>query len=100
MDTPFLTRVESRWNALSRAPGSAQARSLASRPSGTELLIEIRTREARATITARETSRTLRIVVHRFKDERVLFDGSCPTDLDLERRLGSLCTDLSASPFA
>ena len=100
MDTPFLFGIESRWNALSRAPGSARIRSFATRPSGTELLIEVSTSEARATISARETSQYLRIVVQRFKDERVLCDGTCPTDLERERWLGLLCDDLSASPFA
>lgn len=100
MDTPFLCGIESRWNALSRAPGSAQVRSVASRPNEAELLIEVLTSEARATISAREASRHLRIVVQRFKDERVLCDGTCPTDLERERWLGLLCNDLSASPFA
>lgn len=100
MDTPFLCAIERRWNALSRTPGSAQVQSLASRPSGAELLIEVLTREARATISAQERLRQLRIVVQRFKDERVLCDGRCPTDLELDRRLAMLCTDLSASPFA
>jgi hypothetical protein len=100
MDAAFLSRVERRWSSLCRASGTAQARNVTSRPSNSELLIEVETREAKATIAARETPPSLRIVVHRFKDERVLCDGSCPTDLELDRRLGLLCTDLSASPFS
>ena len=100
MDAAFLSRVERRWSSLCRASGTAQARNVTSRPSNSELLIEVETREAKATIAARETPPSLRIVVHRFKDERVLCDGNCPTDLELDRRLGLLCTDLSASPFS
>lgn len=100
MDSNFLSRVERRWNYFSRAPSTVQARNIISKPSNSELLIEVETREAKATIAARETPPTLRIVVRRFKDERVLCEGSCPTDLELDRRLGLLCTDLSASPFA
>lgn len=100
MDLAFLSRVERRWSALCRVPGTAQSRNVISRPSNSELLIEVETREAKATIAARETPPSLRIVVHRFKDERVLCEGNCPTDLELDRRLGLLCTDLSASPFA
>ena len=100
MDSNFLSTVERRWSALCRAPGTAQARNVISKPSNSELLIEVETREAKATIAARETPPSLRIVVRRFKDERVLCEGSCPTDLELDRRLGLLCTDLSVSPFA
>ena len=100
MDLAFLSRVERRWSALCRVPGTAQSRNVISRPSNSELLIEVETREAKATIAARETPPSLRIVVRRFKDERVLCEGGCPTDLELDRRLGLLCTDLSASPFA
>lgn len=100
MDAAFLDQVESRWRALSRSASAAPCRSRVSRPGTTELRIEVETNEARAVIAAWEASRTLRIVVHRFKDERVLFDGRCSTELELERKLGALCTELSASPFA
>jgi hypothetical protein len=100
MDVAFLSKVERRWSSLCRAPGTAHIRNLTSRPSNSELLIEVETSEAKATIAAREAPPALRIVVRRFKDERVLCEGSCPTDIELDRRLGLLSTDLSASPFA
>ena len=100
MDLAFLSKVERRWSSLCRAPGTAQVRNVISKPSNSELLIEVETREAKAAIAARDTPPSLRIVVRRFKDERVLCEGSCPTDLELDRRLGLLCTDLSVSPFA
>lgn len=100
MDVDFLSRVERRWNSLCRAPGTAQCRNITSQPSNSELMIEVETREARASITARASPPYLRIVVHRFKDERVLCEGGCPTDFELDRRLGLLSTDLSASPFS
>jgi hypothetical protein len=99
MDAAFLDRVENRWHALIRSASAAACRSRVSRPRTGELRIEVETNEAQAVIAAWESSRTLRIVVHRFKDDRVLFDGGCPTDHELERRLGSLCSELSASPF-
>ena len=100
MDVAFLSRVERRWSSLCRAPGTAETRNVTFRPSSSELLIEVETREAKATIAAREAPPSLSIVVRRFKDERVLCEGPCPTDLELDRRLGLLCTDLSASPFS
>lgn len=100
MATPFLSLVEQRWNARRRAPSSVPARSHATRPSPAELLIEVETTEARATIAASEHPRTLHIVVHRFKNDQVVFDGPCTTDAALDRGLDALCTDLSASPFA
>ena len=100
MKVTFLSRVERRWSALCRAPGAAHTRDVISHPSNSELLIEVETREAKATIAARESPPSLSIVVLRWKDERVLCEGSCPTDLELDRRLGLLCTDLSASPFS
>jgi hypothetical protein len=100
METPFLSQVEDRWNAMRRMPSCAHARSTASRPGITSLVIQVETREAQATITASEALRRLDIVVHRFKQESVLCDGPCASDLDIDRRLRSLCTELSASPFA
>lgn len=100
MGTAFLSLVDSRWNALSRSASCAPCRNRVSRPAPMQLRIEIETNEARAVIAAQESPRTLRIVVHRFKDEQTLHDGACPTDGELERRLRSLCTELSASPFA
>jgi hypothetical protein len=100
METPFLSQVEDRWNAMRRMPSCTHARSVASRLGTTNLVIQVETREAQATITASEALRTLDIVVHRFKQESVLCEGPCPSDLDIDRRLRSLCTELSASPFA
>lgn len=100
MDTPFLSLVEDRWNALRRAADCAQARSVASRPAPGQLLIEVETREARATIAAQESPRTLQIIVYRFRNVRTLCEGSCATKAELEHRLVSLSVDLSASPFA
>lgn len=100
METSFLTQVEDRWNALRRMPSCVHARSEASRQDTTRLVIQVETGEAKATITAAEGPRTLDITVYRFKDERVLSEGPCPSHLELARRLRSLCTELSASPFA
>jgi hypothetical protein len=80
-------------------PGAAEMRCLVSRPSSSELLIEVVTGEAHARIAAREHMRMMQVVVRRFKNEKILFDGSGATDLEMERVLGSLLTDLSASPF-
>lgn len=100
MDTSFLTQVEDRWNALRRMPSCVHARSEASRKGASHLVIRVETGEAKATITATEGLRTLDITVCRFKDERVLTEGPCPSDLEVDKRLRSLCTELSASPFA
>ena len=100
MDTPFLTQVEDRWNALRRMPSCVHARSEASREGASHLVIRVETGEAQATITAIEGLKTLDITVHRFKEEKVLSEGPCTSDLELDRRLRSLCTELSASPFA
>jgi hypothetical protein len=100
MDTDFLSLVEDRWNALRRAADCAQTLSVASRPAPRQLLIEVETREAKATIAAQETPRTLEITVYRFRNVRTLCEGFCATEAELERRLVSLSVDLSASPFA
>jgi hypothetical protein len=96
----FLSFVEDRWNALRRAPGSAHMRSMASRPDPSKLQIRIETSEAKASITAREAMKSLTISVYRFKDQRVLSDGPCDSNAEVDRRLQALWVDLSASPFA
>jgi hypothetical protein len=100
METPFLSQVEDRWNAMLRMPSCAPARSTASRPGSGRLVIRVETGEAKATIAATEPLRTLDITVQRFKEERVLSDGPCHSDHEVDQRLRSLCTELSASPFA
>jgi hypothetical protein len=82
--------VELRTTATSFAQSLAQAR----------LIIKIQTNEAKATITATEQLSTLELIVHRFKNEKMLFRGSCSTNSEIDRRLLSLLIDLSASPFA
>jgi hypothetical protein len=100
METPFLSQVEDRWNAMRRMPSCAPARSTASRPGSGRLVIRVETGEAKATIAAMEALRTLDITVQRFKEERVLSEGPCHSDHEVDQRLRSLCTELSASPFA
>ena len=100
MDNAFLAYVEGRWDSLRRAPGSASIRSMASRPDPSKLQIRIETSEAKASITAREAMKSLTISVYRFKDQRVLSDGPCDSNAEVDRRLQALWVDLSASPFA
>lgn len=100
MNTSFLSRVENRWNILRRSPGCGHIRSFITCPSTTELVIKIQTNEATATITARQAMNTLEVSVHRFKDRRILSEGSCRSDAELDHRLRRLCTELSVSPFA
>lgn len=100
METPFLAQVEDRWTAMRRMPSCCLARSAASRPGSGRLVIRVETGEAKATISAAEAQRTLDITVQRFKEERVLSEGPCHSDHEVDQRLRSLCTELSASPFA
>jgi hypothetical protein len=100
MEAPFLSQVEDRWNAIRRMPSCAPARSTASRPGSGRLVIHVETGEAKAMIVASQALRTLDITVQRFKEERVLSEGPCHSDHEVDQRLRSLCTELSASPFA
>jgi hypothetical protein len=100
MEKPFLSHVEERWNALRLEARCATARSTLTRPDRGQLRIAIETREARASVIAREALRTLDITVHRFRDDRTLAEGPCASDADVDRRLQRLFTDLTASPFA
>ena len=100
METPFLSHVEERWNALRLEARSASARSTLTRPQPGQLRIAIETPEARASVTAHEAQRTLDIVVHRFRDDRTLAEGPCASDAEADRRLQRLYIDLTASPFA
>jgi hypothetical protein len=69
-------------------------------PDPSKLQIRIETSEAKASITAREAMKSLTISVYRFKDQRVLSDGPCDSNAEVDRRLQALWVDLSASPFA
>lgn len=100
METPFLSQVEDRWNAMRRMPSCAPARSTASHPGSGRLVIRVETGEAKAMIVATQALRTLDITVQRFKEERVLSEGPCHSVQEIDQRLRSLCTELSASPFA
>ena len=100
MEATFLDRVEDRWNVLRRSSGCGHIRSVVLRPTISELLIRVQTNEATATVTARQAMQTLDISVHRFKNNQVLSDGPCRSELELDRRLLKLCTELSASPLA
>ena len=62
--------------------------------------LRVETGEAKAMIVATQALRTLDITVQRFREERVLSDGPCHSVHEIDQRLRSLCTDLSASPFA
>ena len=85
---------------MQRTLSCVQLHSVATRPSLTELLIEIETNEAKASIIARERQKTLDIAVHRFRNRQILSQGSCESEYEIDRRLNSLCANLSASPFA
>lgn len=100
METPFLSHVEERWNALRLEAKCATARSTLSWPHPGQLRIAVETREARASVTAHEGLRTLDITVHRFRDDRTLAEGPCTSDAEADRRLQRLYIDLTASPFA
>jgi hypothetical protein len=100
MEQSFTSRVENRWNYLRGAPHYSHIVSVISRPNSSLLIIKIQTNEAKATITATEQLSTLELIVHRFKNEQMLFRGSCSTNSEIDRRLQSLLIDLSASPFA
>ena len=73
--------------------------SVSSRPSLTELRIEVESTDASATISANEHTKSIEIIVRRFKNENVLCLGSWVADQEVDRMLGLLCTELAASPF-
>jgi hypothetical protein len=100
MEQSFTSRVENRWNYLRGAPHYSNFVCSISRPSSSLLIIKIQTNEAKATITATEQLSTLELFVHKFKNEQLLFRGSCYTNSEIDRRLQSLLVDLSVSPFA
>lgn len=100
MNMNFLSLVEQKWRSLC-APHSAILRQnrLSEKSSG-QLIIEIETSEAKARVAAREALRSLDITVSRFKDDRVIAQGTCRTDAEVEPKLRKLIIDLTASPFA
>jgi hypothetical protein len=96
MESPFLERVESRWESLTRSHVGVEISTAVSRRTADHLRLEIRTGNATAQIDARQALRTLEITVSRFKDQRTLCAGACNTDIDLDRKLRALLIDLSA----
>ena len=100
MDFPYLSLVVKTWNTVRNAPSCVPVRTQTHKPTLDELLIEVETNEARATIVARESNRSLQIRVQRFKAEVFICDDSSLTKLAVKEKLVLLCNELSASPFA
>lgn len=100
MEYPFLSNVEQIWESLRRMHAlTLRQRVIAEKDSG-KLLIELESSEARAEIVAQEALKSLNISVYRFKDTKVIADGFCNSNFELERKLRKLAIDLGASPFA
>ncbi len=95
MESSFLERVEGRWASLTRSHRSVKISTIVSRRTADQLRLEIRSENATAKIDARQALRTLEITVSRFKDRRIICEGACNTDNDLDRKLRSLLIDLS-----
>jgi len=94
----FLTVIEECWDAaMGTAPGS-RLRTLARRISANSLILEVEAGNAKASISVRETSRSLEISVRRFKDERVLFRSDGVTPQQAQRALLTLVTELTIAP--
>ncbi|MBU3671159.1 MAG: hypothetical protein FGM43_01325 [Sinobacteraceae bacterium] len=95
VDSSFVDLVETRWASLARGNFSVKLSTVVSRRTADQLALDIRSETATARIDARAALRTLHITVSRFKDERVLSEGACNTEIDLDRKLRSLLIDLS-----
>ena len=96
MNPPLLELVETRWASLARSGFSSPLSTVVVHRTADQLLLEVRAEKATARIDARQALRTLEITVSRFKDQRVISEGACNTDVELDRKLRSLLIDLTA----
>ena len=95
VNSSFVDLVETRWASLAGSNFSVKPSTVVSRRTADQLVLDVRGENATARIDARAALRTLHITVSRFKDEKVLSEGPCNTESDLDRKLRSLLIDLS-----